>query len=562
MVVLYQAAVNARASRDTTTDTNGTVSTECLASADHFLPTLIWVLIRTKPRHLHSTVEYISTFRSPALLVSQDLYFFTHFCCAVLFIRNIGPKHLRIAEDEYWRLWRLAESNFVVQPPPGDHLKLEYWDKTDEVAVCNGVNDDRANTTTAKKDEQRGHQQHHHSSLRAHASASEPSLVKTSPCGSFEERSKSIYHHIPTSSTAVSMDNNANMAYISFLKALKQPECNPILLELNRYIESVAAGDLQLLVASLQDLDVVMRCSADILVRVCDFGTMNLSKTDVREGVEKYATTKLYSKIFGMHPLDAEADRQLEAQIHEFRSLVEVEVLLESIPFQSCDVAKSFCRRLHEQSRALLSIERQKCPRDKLSWLYKYCVSIMSMLDAAVPSQGDDYNSPSAPLSKESTPRHVGSAKHPAANQGISTNSDGPDGGAPGRWTSALSSSIGFPRAATATGVSLINRSKTTVSRSSDEASTDGSGANWMSMAFLSRWTAGIMGKPKYSTTDEAVNDTAAVATTAQESPSATATIVGTELLNCNAADATNTDNCSTTSDNCSTTSDNCSTTS
>lgn len=62
-----------------------TTGASVIVAADDLLPVLIWLLIRSKPRNLLSSLEFISVFRLPSLLMSEDLYFFTMVASAVRF---------------------------------------------------------------------------------------------------------------------------------------------------------------------------------------------------------------------------------------------------------------------------------------------------------------------------------------------------------------------------------------------------------------------------------------------------------------------------------------------
>merc|ERR550514_243500 len=81
-------------------------------SADDFLPLLIYTVLKANPPQLHSSVEFIATFRHPSRLVSEDAYFLTAMQSAVAFVQEVGPDQLVVAEDEYWRNYREAERQY------------------------------------------------------------------------------------------------------------------------------------------------------------------------------------------------------------------------------------------------------------------------------------------------------------------------------------------------------------------------------------------------------------------------------------------------------------------
>ncbi|KJE96549.1 hypothetical protein, variant [Capsaspora owczarzaki ATCC 30864] len=74
------------------------------ASADEFLPVLIFTVIRAHPARLQSNLQYISRFCNPTRLISgEGGYFFTNMCCAVAFLENLQASSFKMDEQEFTR---------------------------------------------------------------------------------------------------------------------------------------------------------------------------------------------------------------------------------------------------------------------------------------------------------------------------------------------------------------------------------------------------------------------------------------------------------------------------
>ena len=60
--------------------------------ADHFLPILIYVILKSNPPFLFSNLEFISRFRNPDALRGEAYYYFTHMMGAVRFIEKMDGR--------------------------------------------------------------------------------------------------------------------------------------------------------------------------------------------------------------------------------------------------------------------------------------------------------------------------------------------------------------------------------------------------------------------------------------------------------------------------------------
>eukprot|EP00730_Choanoeca_flexa_P017817 TRINITY_DN8616_c0_g2_i2.p1 TRINITY_DN8616_c0_g2~~TRINITY_DN8616_c0_g2_i2.p1 ORF type:complete len:435 (+),score=113.37 TRINITY_DN8616_c0_g2_i2:52-1305(+) len=72
------------------------------ASADDFLPAMIYVLIKANPPMLHSNMQYIDRFTNPAKLMAGEAgYYYTNLMGAASFIENVKPDQLHMSQDEF-----------------------------------------------------------------------------------------------------------------------------------------------------------------------------------------------------------------------------------------------------------------------------------------------------------------------------------------------------------------------------------------------------------------------------------------------------------------------------
>src|SRR5688500_17812892 len=72
------------------------------ASADEFLPGLIYIILKANPPLILSNLKFISRFALLSRVIrGESGYYFTNLSCALQFIQDMNAESLRMRKDEF-----------------------------------------------------------------------------------------------------------------------------------------------------------------------------------------------------------------------------------------------------------------------------------------------------------------------------------------------------------------------------------------------------------------------------------------------------------------------------
>ncbi|CAD5216092.1 unnamed protein product [Bursaphelenchus okinawaensis] len=77
-------------------------STDAPAGADDFLPSLIYVVLKSNPPLIQSNLHFISRFACQSRIArGESGYYFTHLSCAIQFIQEMNAEKLNISKEDF-----------------------------------------------------------------------------------------------------------------------------------------------------------------------------------------------------------------------------------------------------------------------------------------------------------------------------------------------------------------------------------------------------------------------------------------------------------------------------
>ena len=104
------------------------------ASADDFLPVLIYVVLQANPPMLYSNLQFLNRFCNPDKLSTGEAgYYFTNLYSAVSFVETLDSNSLKISEVEFHKQMHGANS-YKSLPPVSNNQKLRgFLDQLDQL---------------------------------------------------------------------------------------------------------------------------------------------------------------------------------------------------------------------------------------------------------------------------------------------------------------------------------------------------------------------------------------------------------------------------------------------